>query len=266
MHNPSTQGIVIFIAGITILLLLFISFIITVVYKYQQKQNAYSKDIETLKTSHENTLLQSQLEIQEQTIQNISREIHDNIGQKLTLAKLYLNTLNYADTNKTVLQINDSVNIISEAISSMSNISRSMSSEIILNNGLIKALEFEAAQFAKLNMYTIHFSATGNPVFLNTDTELVLFRIVQEALNNIVKHAGASAIDINLHYNADLLTMEIKDNGRGFYTDNILPGTGLQNIKKRAAQLQGNLDINSIVNTGTQIKIEIPLYEKYKAL
>ncbi len=266
MHNPSTQGIVIFIAGITILLLLFISFIITIVYKYQQRQNAYFKDIETLKTSHENTLLQSQLEIQEQTLQNISREIHDNIGQKLTLAKLYLNTLNYADTNKTVLQINDSVNIISEAISSLSNISRSMSSEIILNNGLIKALEFEAALFAKLNMYTIHFSATGNPVFLNTDTELVLFRIVQESLNNIVKHAGASAIDINLHYNANLLTMEIKDNGKGFYTDNTLPGTGLQNIKKRAAILQGNLDINSIVNTGTQIKIEIPIYEKYKAL
>ena len=141
-----------------------------------------------------------------------------------------------------------------------------MNSEIILNNGLIKALEFEAELFAKLNMYTIHFSATGNPVFLNTDTELVLFRIVQEALNNIVKHAGASAIDINLHYNADLLTMEIKDNGRGFYTDKTLLGTGLQNIKKRAAILQGNLDINSIVNTGTQIKIEIPLYEKYKAL
>jgi two-component system NarL family sensor kinase len=266
MHNPSTQGIIIFIAGTTILLVLFISFIITIVYKYQQKQNIYYKEIESLKISYENNLLQSQLEIQEQTFQNISREIHDNIGQKLTLAKLYLNTLNYTDTGKTIAQINDSVKMISEAINSLSDISRSMSSEIILNNGLIKALEFETAQFAKLNLYSINFSATGNPVFLDTDTELVLFRIVQEALNNIVKHADASAIDINLHYNTDFLFMEIKDNGKGFCTDTAPAGTGLQNIKKRAAMLHGNLSINSIVNMGTQIKIDIPLYENNKSL
>ena len=100
MQDPSTQGIIIFIAGVGFLLLLFISFIVTIVYKYQQKQNAYFKDIEMLKTSHQNALLQSQLEIQEQTFQNISREIHDNIGQKLTLAKLHLNTLDHEDREK----------------------------------------------------------------------------------------------------------------------------------------------------------------------
>src|SRR5436190_3863573 len=164
MYNPSTQGIIIFIAGISILLLIFISFIVTIIYKYQQKQNAYFKDIETLKTSHQNALLQSQLEIQEQTFQNISREIHDNIGQKLTLAKLHLNTLNYTDTDKSVIQVDDSINMISEAINDLSDISRSMSSEIILNNGLIKALDFEAAQLAKSGKYKICFSATGHPI------------------------------------------------------------------------------------------------------
>ena len=232
MHDPSTQGIIIFIAGITILLLLLISFIITIVYKYQQKQNAHFKDIETLKTSHENILLQSQLEIQEQTFQKISREIHDNIGQKLTLAKLYLNTINYAYTDKTMIQVNDSVNIIGEAINDLSDLSHSMSSEIILNNGLIRALEFEAAQLTKSGIYKICFSATGNPVFMDTNTELMLFRIVQEVLNNIVKHSDASEIDINLHYTDALLIIEIKDNGKGFYTGKNWPGTGLKNIKK----------------------------------
>jgi len=265
MHNPSSQGIIIFIAGITTLLLVFISFIITIVYKYQQKQNAYFKDIETLKATHENTLLQSQLEIQEQTFQNISREIHDNIGLKLTLAKLHLNTLNYADTNKVMIQVNDSVMMIGEAINNLSDISRSMSSEIILNNGLIKALEFETIQLTKTGMYKINFSATGNPVFMDNDTELVLFRIVQEVLNNIVKHAFASTIDINLHYNTVLLSMEIKDNGIGFYPNNAQAGTGLQNIKKRTSLLKGNLAINSRPDIGTLIKIEIPLHENNTA-
>ena len=260
MHNQSTQGIIILIAGITILLLLFISFIITIVYKYQQKQNIYYKEIESLKISYENNLLQSQLEIQEQTFQNISREIHDNIGQKLTLAKLYLNTLDSADTDINRLQVNNSVNIIGEAINDLSDLSHSMSSEIILHNGLIKALEFEAAQLTKSGIYKICFSATGHPVFMDTNTELMLFRIVQEVLNNIVKHADASDIDINLHYTDALLIIEIKDNGKGFYTGKTWPGTGLQNIKKRTHILKGICNIESNIGVGTQIKIEIPFY------
>ena len=261
MHNPGTQGIIILIVGITILLLLLISFIITIVYKYQQRQNAHFKDIETLKTSHENTLLQSQLEIQEQTFQNISREIHDNIGQKLTLAKLYLNTLDNADRNKTLSQVNDSVNIISEAISDLSDLSHSMSSEIILNNGLIKALEFEVIQLEKSGKYTINFSATGSTIFFDSSTELLLFRIVQEVLNNIVKHANASIIDINLHYITTLLTIQVTDNGKGFFIDENNTGTGLSNIKKRAAMLNGNLVLNTRPGMGTTIKIEIPQHE-----
>ncbi|MBK7307278.1 MAG: hypothetical protein IPI88_09685 [Chitinophagaceae bacterium] len=266
MYDQSTQGIIIFIAGTSFLLLLLISFIVSIAYKYQQKQNAYFKDIETLKSSHENTLLQSQLEIQEQTFQNISREIHDNIGQKLTLAKLYLNTLDFTDTDKSRLQVNNSVTIIGEAINDLSDLSHSMSSEIILTNGLINALQFEAAQLQKTGIYKISFSATGNPVFMDYNTELMLFRIVQEALNNIVKHAAASEIDINLHYMDALLIIEIKDNGKGFLSLQDWPGTGLKNIKKRTSILKGNLIINSTHDTGTQIKVQIPSYENNKSL
>ena len=260
MYNPSTQGIIIFIAGVTLLLLVFIGFIVTTVYKYQQRQYNYIKNFEALKISHQNALLQSQLEIQEQTFQNISREIHDNIGQKLTLAKLYLNTLNYFDTTKTTEQVNNSVNIISEVINDLSDLSHSLSSEIILNNGLIKALEFEVSQLIKSGIYKINFSATGDTIFLHADTELVVFRIVQEALNNIVKHADASEIHILLQYGTTLLTMQINDNGRGFLTQQPGEGTGLHNIKKRTAILKGNLEISSSPNSGTKIKIEIPFY------
>lgn len=261
MHNPTTQGIVIFFVGITFLLLLFISFIVTIVYKYQQKQNNYFKEIEALKISHENALLLSQLEIQEQTIQNISREIHDNIGQKLTLAKFHLNTLNLSDLKKTISQVGDTAQIIGETIKDLSDISHSMSSEIILNNGLIKALEFESIQLKKLGIYKVNYKVTGNSIFLNANTDLVLFRIVQEVINNIVKHSKASIIDIHLHYNLVSLTLEIKDNGVGFQMDENKYGIGLQNIKKRALILKGKLDICSSSQTGTLIKIEIPIDE-----
>lgn len=258
MLKAPSAFIILFIVISVILILAMAIFISMIIYRYQQRQNIYFKDIEALKTSHENTLLQSQLEMQEHTFQTISREIHDNIGQKLTLAKLYLNTLNFADTAKAMLQINDSVDIIGEAISELSDLSRSMSSEIIVNNGLIKALEFETIQLAKSGMYTIDFSVTGNPVFVDTNTALVVFRMVQEALNNIIKHATASLIDINLHYTNNLLTVQIHDNGRGFDIAETSHGTGLQNIKKRATLLKGNISINSSGGEGTKIKIEIP--------
>ena len=261
MHNPSTQGIIIFIAGITFFLLLLISFIVTIVYKYQQKQNAYFKEMEALNVSHQNALLQSRIEIQEQTFQNISREIHDNIGQKLTLAKLHLNTLNFTNSDKTIVQVNDSVNMISEAINDLSDMSRSMSSEIILNNGLIKALELEAAQLTKSGIFKTNFSVTGNSIFMDANTELVLFRIAQEALNNIIKHAQAQAIGIHLHYNTVLLTMTINDNGKGFNLDETRLGIGLQNMQKRTTMLKGNLSITSSAGIGTQLKIELPINE-----
>lgn len=266
MLKAPTEFIVIFIIISVLLILVLVVFISVIIFRYQQKQNVYFKDIESLKALHENTLLQSQLEMQEQTFQNISREIHDNIGQKLTLAKLHLNTLDHTNTQAAITQVNESVNIISEAINDLSDLSHSMSSEIILSNGLIKALEFEADQLMKSGRYKIHFSITGSPVFLDANTELVIFRIVQESLNNIVKHAGASVIAIHLHYNSALLSMEITDNGRGFITDGARPGTGLQNIKKRAAVLKGGLQISSSVNAGTRIKIEIPIYENNPAI
>lgn len=265
MLKAPTEFLVAFIIISVIIMLALVVFITLIIYRYQQKQNIYFKDIEALQSSHENSLLQSQLEIQEHTLQNISREIHDNIGQKLTLAKLYLNTLDYTDSNITKTQVIDSVNIIGEAINNLSDLSRSMSSDIILNKGLIKALEFESEQFAKLNMFAIQFSVTGDPVFLNTNTELVLFRIVQEALNNIVKHAYASAIQIKLHYNSDQLILEIKDDGKGFHPGKNSTGNGLENLKKRTTMLHGDLNINSKLNAGTQIIIEIPLYDNSKS-
>ena len=264
MLKAPTEFIIVFIVVSVMLILGMAVFISTIIYRYQQKQNAYFKDIETLNISHENTLLQSQLEMQEHTFQTISREIHDNIGQKLTLAKLYLNTFDFADMQKARLQVNDTVDIIGEAITDLTDLSRSMSSEIVLNNGLIKALEFETAQLTKAGIYKISFSVTGKPV-LETDTGLVVFRMVQEVLNNIVKHADAAVIDINLHYSTALLTIHISDDGKGFNTAETRTGTGLQNIKKRAAMLKGNVSIISN-NIGTRIKIEMPLYDNNQAL
>lgn len=258
MFDPNTERAIVFLITSILLILFLIGFLVLIINKYQEKQNAFFKGLEELKISHENDILQSRIEMQEQTFSNISREIHDNIGQKLTLAKLHLNSLENLADNKKSKRIEDVVDMIGEAIRDLSDISRSMSSEIILNNGFIKALEFEVEQLNKADLYKISLSITGEPVFMEANNELVLFRITQEALNNIVKHAEASVINLDLHYESTDCTLRISDNGKGFSQSDIR-SNGLLNMDKRANMLNGSFQILSAPGIGTTITIKIPI-------
>lgn len=260
MESLSTQYLIVFILVCICLILMLISFIVFVIYQYKQKQNLYCKDMEQLKAIHRDELLQSQIEIQEQTFENISREIHDNIGQKLTLAKLHLNTLDLLEVNNASERLQTSVSLISDAIIDLSDISRSLSAEVIANNGLIKALELEVQQMRKSSLYNISFEINGEPVFLDSHRELIVFRIIQESLSNIMKHAAATLIKIKLNYTELLLQVNISDNGKGFSVNQpSASGTGIANMKRRAGWLKGECLLDSIPGAGTNINIEIPL-------
>lgn len=259
MYSSPTQGYIIFIAITFVLILAMAFFISFIIFRYQQKQNSYYKNMEELRRNHENAMLQSKVEIQEQTFQNISREIHDNIGQKLTLAKLNLNTLELNPDSPAVLKINNSIKLIGESILDLSDISRSMSSETVSNNGLIRAIENEIEQLTKSGIFRISFEMTGDLVFLSAEKELVLFRVVQESINNIIKHASATTICLRLHFKTSSVELEVEDNGKGFLLkDNEHHGLGLSNIKRRADILHGTSRIISSPGRGTTIIIEIP--------
>jgi len=263
MQNNAIQEIIIFIIICTLLILILITFLAVIIYRYQKKQLAYFRNLEELKDAHQNNLLKSQLEIQEQTFQNISREIHDNIGQKLTLAKLHLNTLDVKQINGHYIKVKNAIEMIGEAINDLSDISRSMSSELVLQNGLIKALEFEVSQLSKLGLYKINLFVSTNTVFLDAHTELVLFRIVQEALNNVIKHSFASVINISINFDNNELELQIKDDGTGFLQENNTEhGIGLGNMSKRAKMLGGECSISTGSGQGTIIMIKIPINDK----
>ncbi len=236
---------------------------LTIVYfamRYQKKQLLHLRKIKDLNLIHENNLLMNKLQIQEQTFQNISREVHDNIGQKLTLAKLQLNTLVHTDPeiNERIKVV---VQIITESLNDLRDISRSLSSEIIINNGLIKALENEINHLNKSCQYSIKLIITGEPIFMDSETELVIFRMIQESLSNIIKHAEATQVKISFVYSENQLFIEVHDNGKGFDTSENKNGNGLSNIKSRAASLNGVAVFESEKQKGTVVKIRIPYLE-----
>ena len=262
--QKSNYDVILFLLVTTLLILLMSSFIITILYLYRKRQIIYLKTIESLKLDYEKNLLKTQLEIQEQTFQNISRDIHDNISLSLTLAKLNLNTLDWNFLAKTKNQIYSSLEQISKAIVDLSDISKSLNSELIINQGLIKALEKEISKLKEMNLFELNYEITGNPIFMDSQKELVIFRIVQEAFNNIIKHAKATSVDLKLHYTETNIEVSILDNGIGFCKEtlelnaNKESKAGLNNMKKRATLFNGKTEINSEPNSGTCIVITIP--------
>ncbi len=223
----------------------------------QKKKIIYEASLMSLNSSHENEMLVSQIQVQENTFQNISREIHDNIGQKLTLAKLQLNAI-VASSQEELNRLHEVVALISESLNDLRDISRSLSSEVIMNSGLIKALEQEILLISKTSHFKITLHIEGDPEYLKAENELVIFRIIQEALTNVIKHADAKFVNIVLNYTSCNLIIIIKDDGKGFDEVEYVQKNGLNNMKNRADLLEGDFLLESKPGNGTKIAISIP--------
>jgi signal transduction histidine kinase len=236
------------------------AFILLIIFLYRRKQILYQESLTRIAEDSKRNLLEAQLEIQEQTFQHISREIHDNINLSLTLAKLHLNTINWVNNVQIKEKIGFSIDLLSQSINDLSNISKGLNTDAIIDLGLIKALEFEAQRIRETNLFHVDFIVTGHPVYLDCKKELIIFRIVQESFNNIIKHGKATEADIRLHYFKGMLYITIADNGRGFNTETPIDNkhAGLRNMKSRVKLLNGSMKINSIPESGTKIYFNIP--------
>ncbi len=258
--QSTRETIVLLVITASIIALVLILFVVLLLYFYQRKQIMFQENIEALKASYEKSLLNTELEIQEQTLQHISREIHDNIGLSLTLAKLNLNTIDETVPDYPSQKINESSELIGKAINDLNAISHSLNAQVISSNGLIKALEDEVVRIAKIGTLKMSMVVSGESIFLDNQKELLLFRIVQEALNNILKYARASMVRIELHYDTNQLLLKIKDNGCGFSVENKKEknGLGLHNMRARTKLMNGQFSISSN-SEGTIIDAIIPI-------
>jgi two-component system, NarL family, sensor kinase len=263
MQAKSQIALLIIITTAIIFLLAVV--IVTLLYFYQKRQLTYQKSLNTLKLDFEKNLLKTQIEIQEQTFQHISREIHDNINLSLTLVKLNLVTLDWNDIKKTCEAIDASAAILSSTIIDLNNLSKSIDTDLIKEQGLIKTISNEVDKLKNMARLQISYGVKGEPIFMDSEKELVIFRIIQEAFNNIIKHSKASRIWLELNYSSHFLDIIIRDNGIGFKQHEIClenqeTHAGLNNMKIRAKIFGGNFLVESQPERGTQILISIPYY------
>lgn len=267
MQDP-TNKIILTISLTTVILLSYISFIIIIIYRVKKKQIKMFNEFQMIELKFEKDLLKTQLEIQEQTLKNISQEIHDNISLSLTLAKLHLNTINMNVITEKRGLIDSSIDLISKSLSDLNDLSKSLDGQIIEKYGLLHAIEQETDNMIKTGKLKIKLDINGEPVYLDHQRELMIFRIVQESFNNILKHADASCINLEFDYRAEDLTISITDDGKGFDVEkartskNGKLSSGLKNISNRAQLIHAQVEMISIPGTGTKIILSTPYHTK----
>ncbi len=213
----------------------------------------YNQQIE-----HQKELLSTQMEIQTQTMQHIGREIHDNIGQKLTLASLYIQQLLLQKTKSETNAVENINEIINNSLVELRLLSKSLTDNKIESETLVLLLQSECEKTDKLQKCTFSYNPAANQIPILYQTKSIVLRITQEFIQNSIKHANCEKINVCLHITNTNLSLFLEDDGKGFVYKNNNKGIGLINIKKRTEIIGGKFELISS-DKGTKITLEIPL-------
>ncbi len=242
-------GIIIGVLFVSLLVL----FCILIIKLYINKIKNYTKVIYQKDLDFQKALNTTIIETQEQLLNNISQDLHDDAGQQLTYINFFIeNTrLDSPELAEVLDPVSDSIRILSNSIRS---ISHSLNNQVIMQQDLVKAIEAETQRLQKNSRINIRFVGKGetHKVF-STNQKIVIYRIFQEAINNALKHSGASEIGIEI--SGEPFRMAICDNGNGFDAKSINGGLGLTNMAERAAMIDFGIDVHSEAGKGTTVMI-----------
>lgn len=256
MSQQANEILITILGGSAILLFLGLTLIfLIIVYRKKQKEYFYQK--EQLEESFRKELLKAQLETQEQTFHSLSQELHDNIGQVLSLAKLNMSVIELNSKGEMDESISQTKSLLNTAINDLRDISKTLNTDYVKEKNLAESIDRELGMLRRTRKFEATLEVEGQPFFISAERRLILFRIIQESLNNIVKHAGATFITVSLHYKPDSLLILIKDNGSGFDTALTPKGVGLLNMNHRSGMIESTVALESIPGQGTTVRISV---------
>ena len=203
------------------------------------------------------------IEAEERERKRIGTDLHDGLGHLLSVIKLNLSAVQEkADLNEDgkAVCIKNASDVVDDVFNEIRTISHNMMPRLLVSKGLADATKEYLDKIQQSNAIDIHFETHDLPQYLDPVTENVLYRVVQEAINNIVKHAGASELSLQMIGSEKDIVVMIEDNGKGFHLHHTINngGIGIKNIYSRVEALNGNVFIDSVIGRGTIITLEVP--------
>lgn len=211
------------------------------------------------------------IRMQEEERSKISRELHDGIGQALSALKMNLDLISSrfstGDPAKAGALLRESQKQAEQALEDVRELSRLLRPRMLDDLGLVPTLRWYVRNFSKRSGIDLHLQLKGARHRLGRELETMIFRIIQEGLNNISKHSKATEAEVNLKLNKGVVDLEIADKGRGFdpgklNQSNFASGSGIAGIRDRVSLVDGTFTLQSEVGTGTILKIQIPVSKK----
>lgn len=249
----------VFVAG-SLLLTLFGLFLIIYLLAQKKARNSHLLERQQMIFDHENNILRTKLEEQESIMDQISKELHDNIKSVLGFAQFNMYRIaNLAKSSEQLVLIEKTNGIIETALNDLHNISHSMNSNFVKNIGLAETITKELDNIRLAKGIDCSLTITGEQFSLGEEKELHIFRIAQEALQNCAKHANASKLSLVLEYDLTFFKMSIVDNGSGFDKNKIheMKGLGFINMFQRARFVHGMLEVQSGVQEGSSVILKL---------
>ncbi|WKZ59715.1 MAG: sensor histidine kinase [Cyclobacteriaceae bacterium] len=212
---------------------------------------------QNLEVMYQQKMMEAALESQESERKRVAADLHDGIGAMLSAVRMNLGTL--ARTESVSAETIQPVKtMLDETIESVRKISRDLLPSTLEKFGLNVALKEMCERFQSLTDAGITYAEQGEAVPMEKSREIFVFRIVQELINNALKHANASAISVQVSWGTQL-TIVVTDNGKGFSADEQPKGLGLFNMQNRARVLHGTFIIESNTSSGTKATLTVPL-------
>lgn len=230
---------------------------------FQHRKNKLLLDKVKQQKQFEEAVIKTREEIQEQTLKYIGQELHDNIGQLLSLASMQLGMLGVKIDAEIKEPYLETQKIIKESLSEVRALSKSLNTEVIQNRGFMASITYELRRLNKMKLIKAELSVTGNVrAFENSKDSIILFRILQEFISNTVKHSKASHLTITLDYQSEQLQIKASDNGVGFLMADVNESSGVLNMKSRAALVESDFELTSQPDQGTGLSITYPIAKR----
>jgi signal transduction histidine kinase len=248
------------IAGIIGLLVLGTLLGLSQYKRYKFKQEAKMK---TALMAQQQIATRAILEAEENERQRIAKDLHDSIGQMMSAAKMNLSAFESEikfENKEQELAFDQIIQLVDESCKEVRNVSHNMMPNALLKSSLASAIR-EFIDKLDQKKLQVHLYTEGLNERLDSNVETVLYRVIQECVNNVIKHAEATTLDISLIKDKDGISATIEDNGSGFNVSDRkkLNGIGLKNITTRIEYLKGSIEFDSTPGKGTLVALHVPV-------
>jgi signal transduction histidine kinase len=194
---------------------------------------------------------------QEKERSEIGKELHDNVNQILTTAKLYVENIEYYPEKSKVF-VAKSKELLQKSINEIRFLAKELVTPVINDIGFKATLDELITHYQSLKLFEIELHFKVDEETIEKEMQLTIYRIIQEQMNNVVKYAKASRVEIMLHQRRNRLDVQVKDNGVGFDVSKNSAGLGMHNIKNRAEVFKGQVEVKAAAGKGCTLRLSFP--------